>query len=235
MSSIATRTGDDGTTSLLYGQRVPKDHPQIEAVGAFDELNVALGAVKPHLGAADAPLRELIHALQQNLVALMGELACAESDAARYAASKFTKLTAADTARIDAGVAALEAKGLKFDGWATPGANARAAALETARVTDDATIKGAAQVFGSGVVSADAVLDGDSVTGADISNGFQFGWAWGGQAPEVIASRTAPASLFSSYEFSSTHAYAAKDKYGVTDALLVGSMLGALAVMLWAA
>jgi cob(I)alamin adenosyltransferase len=135
MSSIATRTGDDGTTSLLYGQRVPKDHPQIEAVGAFDELNVALGAVKPHLGAADAPLRELIHALQQNLVALMGELACAESDAARYAASKFTKLTAADIARIDAGVAALEAKGLKFDGWATPGANARAAALETARVT----------------------------------------------------------------------------------------------------
>lgn len=47
--SIATRTGDDGTTSLLYGQRVPKDHPQIEAVGAFDELNVALGAVKPLL------------------------------------------------------------------------------------------------------------------------------------------------------------------------------------------
>jgi cob(I)alamin adenosyltransferase len=35
--TIATRTGDDGTTSLLYGQRVPKDHPQIEAVGAFDD------------------------------------------------------------------------------------------------------------------------------------------------------------------------------------------------------
>lgn len=135
MSSIATRTGDDGTTGLLYGQRVPKDHPQIEAVGTFDELNVALGAVKPHLGAAEAPLRELILALQQNLVALMGELACAEGDAARYAASKFTKLTADDTARIDAGIAALESKGLKFDGWATPGANARAAALETARVT----------------------------------------------------------------------------------------------------
>ena len=30
-ASIATRTGDDGSTSLLYGQRVPKDHPQIEA------------------------------------------------------------------------------------------------------------------------------------------------------------------------------------------------------------
>ena len=40
--SIATRTGDDGTTSLLYGQRVPKHHPQVEAVGALDELNLFL-------------------------------------------------------------------------------------------------------------------------------------------------------------------------------------------------
>lgn len=134
--SIATRTGDDGTTSLLYGQRVPKDHPQIEAVGAFDELNVALGAVKPHLApdrARDAELLTLLTAVQKNLVALMGELACAESDAARYAASKFEKLAAADLARLDTALAALEARGLKFDGWATPGANARAAAFDTAR------------------------------------------------------------------------------------------------------
>lgn len=137
MRSIATRTGDDGTTSLLYGQRVPKEHPQIEAVGVFDELNVALGAVKPLLGdsAGDGATRELILAVQKNLVALMGEVACAESDAERYAASKFEKVTEADLQRLDAAVAALEAKGLKFDGWATPGANARAAALELARVT----------------------------------------------------------------------------------------------------
>ncbi|MBX3750602.1 MAG: cob(I)yrinic acid a,c-diamide adenosyltransferase [Opitutaceae bacterium] len=135
MSSIATRTGDDGSTGLLYGQRVRKDHPQIEAVGVFDELNVALGAIKPQLGAGDAALVELIRSLQQSLVALMGELACAEADAARYAASKFAKIGDDDTARLDAGIAALEAKGLKFDGWATPGANARAAAIEHARVT----------------------------------------------------------------------------------------------------
>ncbi len=133
--SIATRTGDDGTTSLLYGQRVPKNHPQIEAVGAFDELNVALGAVKPLLAPADAATHALLCAIQQNLVALMGELACAESDAVRYAESKFAKITGTDLARIDAALAALEAKGLKFDGWATPGANVRAAAFDLARVT----------------------------------------------------------------------------------------------------
>lgn len=135
--SIATRTGDDGTTSLLYGQRVGKDHPQIEAVGAFDELNVALGAVKPLLAknARGTATRGLLTVAQKNLVALMGEVACAQRDAARFAKSKFEKISATDVARLDAAVAALEARGLKFDGWATPGANARAAAFDIARVT----------------------------------------------------------------------------------------------------
>jgi cob(I)alamin adenosyltransferase len=135
--SIATCQGDDGTTGLLYGQRVPKNHPQIEAVGAFDELNVALGAVKPLLqpaAARDAEIAALLLAVQKNLVALMGEVACAEADAARYATSKFEKIVPSDIARIDAALAALEARGLRFDGWATPGANARAAAFDTARV-----------------------------------------------------------------------------------------------------
>jgi ATP:cob(I)alamin adenosyltransferase len=80
---IYTKTGDDGTTSLLYGQRVPKDHPQIEAVGAFDELNAAIGAAKPLMDddSRDGITRELLTATQKDLVALMGELACAESDA----------------------------------------------------------------------------------------------------------------------------------------------------------
>jgi cob(I)alamin adenosyltransferase len=135
MRSIATKTGDDGTTSLLYGQRVPKGHPQIEAVGAFDELNVALGAIKPRLALAvrDVEIRALITSVQKNLVALMGEVSCAETDAARYAASTFEKISPRDVHRLDAAVVALEARGLKFDGWATPGANARAVSFELAR------------------------------------------------------------------------------------------------------
>lgn len=133
--SIATRTGDDGTTGLLYGQRVPKDHPQIEAVGACDELNAALGAAKALLPAT--PRGTEVHAsltrIQRQLVALMGEVACAEADAARYAASTFEKVTAEDVHRLDTELAALEARGLRFDGWATPGANPVAAALDLAR------------------------------------------------------------------------------------------------------
>lgn len=63
----------------------------------------------------------------------MGELACAEADVARYAASKFQKIGEPELARIDAAIAALEARPVKLDGWATPGANLPAAALDLAR------------------------------------------------------------------------------------------------------
>lgn len=129
--SIATRTGDDGTTSLLYGQRVPKDHFQIEAVGAFDELNAAIGFAKA--SSPDVARKAALALIQKDLVALMGELACAESDAARYAESKFDKIDEGKLARIDAAIATLEAQPLSFDGWATPGATIPAAALDLAR------------------------------------------------------------------------------------------------------
>ncbi len=94
--SVATRTGDDGTTGLLYGQRVPKHHPQIEAVGALDELNAAIGLAKasrpPRADAAD------LEHIQRDLVALMGEVACAEDDVPRFQASK----TAPDASFTDA-------------------------------------------------------------------------------------------------------------------------------------
>jgi cob(I)alamin adenosyltransferase len=133
--SIATRTGDDGTTSLLYGQRVSKDHPQIEAVGAFDELNAAIGAAKPLLPAdrRGAEIHALLERIQKNLIAIMGELACAESDVARYATSTFEKMSSDDVVLLDHALSALEARGLKFDGWATPGANLRGAAFDVAR------------------------------------------------------------------------------------------------------
>ena len=129
--SIATRTGDQGTTGLLYGQRVPKNHPQIEAVGALDEMNAALGFAKA-TRPAGADCSEL-ERIQHELVALMGEIACAEEDAARFAESKFARIDEAGLARIDAAVAAVEARQPRFDGWATPGANPHAAALDLAR------------------------------------------------------------------------------------------------------
>lgn len=131
MSSIATRTGDQGLTGLLYGQRVPKDHPQVEAVGSFDEFSSALGMAKA--GCPKPERRAELEAIQKDLVSLMGEVICAEQDVQRYLDSKFAKIDEGSLKRIDDGVAALEARNLKFDGWATPGANAHAAAIDLAR------------------------------------------------------------------------------------------------------
>ncbi len=130
--SIATRTGDKGSTGLLHGQRVPKDHPQIEAVGAFDELNVEVGAAR--MLAADPAARELLQGVQGSLVAVMGEIACAEEDAAGHQKSRFALLREEDLQRLDGFLAALESKGLRLDGWATPGANPAALAFDRARV-----------------------------------------------------------------------------------------------------
>jgi cob(I)alamin adenosyltransferase len=64
----------------------------------------------------------------------MGELACAEADAARHAKSKFARLAEGDLRRLDEFLAALESRGIRLDGWATPGANPEALAFDRARV-----------------------------------------------------------------------------------------------------
>lgn len=46
MSSIYTRTGDDGTTGLAGGSRVQKDDPRVEAYGTIDELNSWIGLIR---------------------------------------------------------------------------------------------------------------------------------------------------------------------------------------------
>lgn len=129
--SIITRTGDDGTTGLMYNRRVPKHHPRVEAYGCVDELNAALGLARAHAAAEpwDARLLEL----QRDLVRLMGELATAVEDLPRYAADGFAPVTAEMTAKLDRQAAALEARLKPPRGWAMPGANPLSAALDLAR------------------------------------------------------------------------------------------------------
>ncbi len=49
LTRIYTRTGDDGTTGLVGGQRVRKNDPRIEAYGCVDELSSAIGVVRAAL------------------------------------------------------------------------------------------------------------------------------------------------------------------------------------------
>jgi cob(I)alamin adenosyltransferase len=129
--SIATKTGDDGTTGLMYGRRVSKNHPRIEACGAVDELNAALGMAR----AAAEPdfLRANLFAIQKDLVTLMGEVGVLIEDLPRYVKDGYGVVTPAMTAKLDALVAGIEGQNVSFKGWATPGATPVSGALDLAR------------------------------------------------------------------------------------------------------
>ena len=129
--SIATKTGDNGTTALMYGRRVAKNHPRVEAYGAVDELNAALGLARA-TAAADFVRANLLN-IQHDLVLLMGELAVANDDLERYVKGGFSLVTPALTAKLDALVQEIELQKISFSGWATPGATQNSAALDVAR------------------------------------------------------------------------------------------------------
>ena len=131
--SIATKTGDAGTTALMYNHRVPKSHPRVEACGAVDELNAAIGVARasvPHRFVSDH-----LFTTQKELVALMGELATLPEDLARYQKDGFSQLSANLTARLDRIVTEIESQSVSFKDWATPGATQASAALDVARTT----------------------------------------------------------------------------------------------------
>jgi cob(I)alamin adenosyltransferase len=73
LSKIYTRTGDDGTTGLGDGARVPKDDPRVEAYGCVDECNSAIGVVLAVPAIPDR-VREVLTRVQHELFDLGGEL-----------------------------------------------------------------------------------------------------------------------------------------------------------------
>jgi cob(I)alamin adenosyltransferase len=132
--SIATKTGDEGETSLMYGRRVPKTDPRVDAYGCVDELNSALGLARA--SAQDSFTADQILAVQKELVLVMGELATASEDMDRYLKGGFQPTTAAMTDRLTAVVDDLEKNRLgEFKDWAIPGKTMNAAALDLARTT----------------------------------------------------------------------------------------------------
>jgi cob(I)alamin adenosyltransferase len=81
ITKVYTRTGDDGTTSLGGGQRVPKDSLRIEAYGTVDELNSQIGVALAT--GVHATLAEALSTIQNELFHLGSDLCILEDDKAR--------------------------------------------------------------------------------------------------------------------------------------------------------
>ena len=129
--SIVTKTGDSGTTALMFGRRVPKHHPRVEACGAVDELNAALGLARA-TATNDFVIRNL-PSIQKDLIVLMGELCVLPEDLNRYIADGYLLVAPEMTARLDALVGEIESQLISPRGWATPGATMNSAALDMTR------------------------------------------------------------------------------------------------------
>jgi cob(I)alamin adenosyltransferase len=130
--SIATRTGDSGTTGLMYNRRVSKTDSRVEACGAIDELNAALGHAKAT--SEQTSTRDKILLVQKDLVLLMGEIATLPEDLPRYTKDGYETINGIFVEKLDQWVAELEGRNISFKGWATPGDTIHAAALDLARV-----------------------------------------------------------------------------------------------------
>jgi cob(I)alamin adenosyltransferase len=132
--SIVTKTGDKGETSLMYGRRLSKADPRVDAYGCVDELSAALGLARSL--ASDGFLSDQILAAQRDLIIVMGELATAPSDHKRYIKDGFHLTTTEMVDRITSVVFDLEKnKSLYPKDWVVPGATPVSAALDFARTT----------------------------------------------------------------------------------------------------
>lgn len=132
--SIVTKTGDKGETALMYGRRVSKSSPRVDAYGCVDELNAALGLARAF---SETPfISEQILSVQKDLIVVMGELATAREDIDRYVKDEF-KLTDAEMVdRIGGVIVDLEKdKSLYPKDWVIPGGTVVSAALDLARTT----------------------------------------------------------------------------------------------------
>src|SRR5205085_2039910 len=130
--SIVTKTGDQGETSLMYGRRVPKDDPRVNAYGSVDELTAALGLARAICD--DKFVAEQILAVQKDLIDVMGELATLPEDRERYLKDGFKVTDTKMVDRVGAVIVDLEKdKSLYPKDWVIPGANAVSAALDLAR------------------------------------------------------------------------------------------------------
>jgi cob(I)alamin adenosyltransferase len=129
MSSIATRTGDDGNTSLFGGIRVAKDNARVEAYGNVDELNCWIGLARSDK--LDADCERTLRAVQNDLFALGAELATPREG--NPSAAKVAAFGDAPLALLDAAVEAFEARIAPLTTFILPGGSRAASVLHVAR------------------------------------------------------------------------------------------------------
>ena len=123
---VATRGGDQGLTSLGDGERLPKDSPRIDALGAVDEANAAIGVVRSYAGLDHA---DMLARIQNTLFDVGADLCVREEDGTR--ARLRLKLDAVGA--LDAALEGLNAQLPPLTSFVLPGGSPASAHAHMAR------------------------------------------------------------------------------------------------------
>ena len=130
MPRIYTKTGDDGTTGLLYGGRVPKDDPATDAYGTTDEAVAVLGLARSLCD--DGALAADLLALQRELFVVGADLATNPRERGKLR-QDVSLVTPGMVERLESRIDELVADRALPEVFIVPGANPASAALDVAR------------------------------------------------------------------------------------------------------
>jgi cob(I)alamin adenosyltransferase len=127
---IYTKTGDDGTTGLLYGGRVPKDDHRTSVYGTLDEAVAALGLARS--AGLVKRVEDTVVRVQRAMFVVGAQLATAESNRHKLKPG-VSRVTPEMTAEVEAEIDALVGDHALPDEFILPGESAGSAALDLAR------------------------------------------------------------------------------------------------------
>jgi cob(I)alamin adenosyltransferase len=130
LNRIYTRTGDDGTTALATGERLPKYHVRIAAYGTVDEVNATLGLARLHT-TTQTHLDAMLARIQNDLFDLGADLSSPEKG--KGPGGERLAIVEAQVARLEREIDALNADLQPLRSFVLPGGTAAAAYLHVAR------------------------------------------------------------------------------------------------------
>lgn len=131
LNKIYTRTGDDGTTALGSGKRVPKHDPRIWAFGTVDETNAAIGMARRELGQSDTQIDEMLGRIQNDLFDLGADL-CVPEDGEESKEGSL-RMIQSQVERLEAEIDELNGELEPLRSFILPGGTRAAAAFHVAR------------------------------------------------------------------------------------------------------
>jgi len=158
---ITTRGGDGGQTSLADGARVGKDSPRIEALGAVDEANAAIGVLRLHTAQEEdamlARIQNDLFDLGADLAVPGGEPRGGEPDPAVTGERRALRVTAAQCLRLENEVAALNAELAPLASFVLPGGTPAGAHAHLARTLARRAERAVVALAATEAVNGDAV------------------------------------------------------------------------------